>query len=183
MLVHNAISDQTINPHDLAQEAMSAYVAKKKQEKEEKRKHTKVTTRAYDKFRRAVVSVMPDIDAETLDEMYSNGNFGSKYWFEGGTCWYEDEYYTEAMEGWVASIINVLEQVRGILSRKDLFAKAGIGVYDDWKQERRLSDIYPRKLTCSDSKRVLDVLIDAGIVEKIPVQTMGKTHIIMYRAK
>lgn len=183
MLVHNAISDQTINPHDLAQEAMSAYVAKKKQEEEEKRERTKVTTRAYDKFRRAVVSVMPDIDNETLDEMYSNGNFGSKYLFQGGACWYENEYYTEAMEGWVASIIDALAQLHGIFSRKDLFAKAGIGVHDNLKQWTKLGDTYSIKLTRSDSKRVLDILIDAGIVERIPVQTMGKTAIFMYRAK
>lgn len=183
MLVHNAISDQTANPHDLAQEAMSAYVAKKKQEKEEKRERTKVTTKAYDKFRRAVVSVMPNIDAEMLDEMYSNGNFGNKYLSQGGPCWYEDEYYAEAMMGWVESIIDALEQLHGIFSRKDLFAKAGIGVYDDWKQQVKLGNTYPRKLDRADSKRVLDILIDAGIVERIPVQTMGKTAIFMYRAK
>lgn len=183
MLVHNAITDQTTNPHDLAHEAMSAYIAKKKQEKEEKRERTKVTTKAYDKFRRAVVSVMPDIDNEALDEMYRNGCFGNKYLSQGGPCWYEDKYYTEAVTGWAARIIDTLEQVGGVFSRKDLFARAGIGVLDNFKQMIRLGDTYSVKLTYSDSKRVLDVLIDAGIVERIPVRTMGKTAIFMYRAK
>lgn len=145
--------------------------------RDKKRATGAVTTNCYDNFAQGVRAVMPDVDEETIDQMYSASGFCTgKYRCNISQAWYE----TGTLEH-VAHLIDCVlanAQDSTPLSLTDLMAASDIKVCDDqW-------DYYDKRFSAraarADCKRAIDALVYAGRFSKTAVKTCGRVYIYLY---
>ena len=160
-----------------AQDILRGYVESIK-DKAEKDTTSRVTTYCYDNFAQGVRAVMPNVDEETIDQMYTASGFSTgKYRNFIHLAWYEqaDAFNT------VALIIDcVLANVQDgtPLSLTDLMAASDIKVCDDsW-------DYYDKRFSAHESrtncKRAIDALVYDDRFRKTAVKTCGRVYIYLY---
>lgn len=158
-----------------AQNILRGYVESIKDEKE---KVTLITTQCYENFAVGVRTVMPDVDKETIDEMYSASGFNTgKYRGNIAQSWYENSGTLDT----VACIIDrVLMSMQDSipLSLTDLMAASDIKVCDDSSDygDRR----YSAHETRMDCKRAIDALVYDNVFSRTAVKTCGRVHIYLY---
>lgn len=146
--------------------------------RDKKRATGAVTTNCYDNFAQGVRAVMPDVDEETIDQMYSASGFDTgKYLHSISQAWYE----TAGTLKEIALLIDCVlanAQDGTPLSLTDLMAANDIKVCDDqWDYyDKRFSDHASRK----DCKRAINALVYAGRFSRTAVKTCGRVHIYLY---
>ena len=146
--------------------------------KDEKEKVTLITTQCYENFAVGVRTVMPDVDEETIDAMYSASGFNTgKYRGNIAQSWYENSGTLDT----VACIIDrVLMSMQDSipLSLTDLMAASDIKVCDDSSDynDRR----YSAHETRMDCKRAIDALVYDDVFSRTAVKTCGRVHIYLY---
>lgn len=146
--------------------------------KDTKETTARITTHCYDNFAQGVWAVMPDVEEETIDQMYSASGFGTgKYRNFIAQSWYEN---AETLRKIAMIIDSVLANTPGStpLSLTDLMAandiKACADTYDYY--DRRFSAHESR----ADCKRAIDALVYAGRFSRTAVKTCGRVHIYLY---
>lgn len=158
-----------------AQNILRGYVESIKDNKE---KTALITTQCYENFAAGVRAIMPDVDEETIDEMYSASGFNTgKYRGNIAQSWYENSGTLDT----VACIIDrVLMSMQDSipLSLTDLMAASDIKVCDDSSDygDRR----YSAHETRMDCKRAIDALVYDDVFSRTAVKTCGRVHIYLY---
>lgn len=146
---------------------------------QEKGNVARVTTYCYDNFAQGVRAIMPDVDEETIDKMYSASGFTTaKYRDFIHLAWYEqaDAFNTVALI--IDCVLANMHQNTAPLSLTDVMAASDIkACYDssDWADRR-----FSAHETRTDCKRAMDALVYAGRFSKMAVKTCGKVHIYLY---
>lgn len=158
-----------------AQDILRDYVESIKQEKGDM---ARVTTYCYNNFAQGVRAIMPNVDEETIDQMYSASGFGTgKYRHFIAQAWYEN---AETLNNVAAIIDCVLANTPGStpLSLTDIMTSSDIKICNDtWDYyDKHLSAHVPRE----DCKRAIDALVYAGRFSKTAVKTCGRVHIYLY---
>lgn len=138
----------------------------------------RITTHCYDNFAQGVRAIMPDVDEETIDQMYAASGFDtSKYRGFIAQPWYEN---TETLKKIAMIIDSVLANVQDgtPLSLTDLMAASDIKVCDEhWDYcDKRFSAHESR----TDCKRAIDALVYDDIFSRTAVKTCGRVHIYLY---
>ena len=146
--------------------------------KQEKGDMARVTTYCYNNFAQGVRAIMPNVDEETIDQMYSASGFGTgKYRHFIAQAWYEN---AETLNNVAAIIDCVLANTPGStpLSLTDIMTSSDIKICNDtWDYyDKHLSAHVPRE----DCKRAIDALVYAGRFSKTAVKTCGRVHIYLY---
>ena len=158
-----------------AQDILRGYV---ESIKDKKKTAGQVTTQCYDNFAQGVRAIMPNVDEETIDQMYSASGFGTgKYRSNIAQAWYEN---AETLNN-VASIIDsVLANTPGStpLSLTDIMTSSDIKICNDtW-------DYYDKRFSAhesrADCKRAIDALVCVGRFSRTAVKTCGRVHIYLY---
>ena len=158
-----------------AQNILRGYVESIKDNKE---KTALITTQCYENFAVGVRAIMPDVDEETIDAMYSASGFNTgKYRGNIAQSWYENSGTLDT----VACIIDrVLMSMQDSipLSLTDLMAASDIKVCDDSSDygDRR----YSAHETRMDCKRAIDALVYDDVFSRTAVKTCGRVHIYLY---
>lgn len=161
-----------------AKSILETYVQNLKNESAVEDGREVVTTYCYDNFAQGIRAVMPDVDEETIDEMYSASGFTTGKYRKGlANRWFESSATLDDIERVIAVILaNTKTDIP--LSLADAVEDAGI------KLCRKTSDYYAKgyhihegRLTC---QRAIDALIDAGLCTKTAVKTCGHVHIYLY---
>lgn len=158
-----------------AQDILRGYVESIKQEKDDVARDT---TYCYDNFAQGVRAIMPDVEEETIDQMYSASGFGTgKYRNFIAQSWYEN---AETLKKISLIIDSVLANMKDgtPLSLTDLMAASDIKVCNDtW-------DYYDKRFSAhesrADCKMAIDALVYAGRFSKTAVKTCGRVHIYLY---
>ena len=158
-----------------AQDILRGYVESIKDKKDTT---ALVTTYCYDNFAQGVRAVMPDVDEETIDQMYAASGFETgKYRGSISQSWYED---TATLKKVALIIDSVLANVQdGMpLSLTDLMAASDIKACDkSWDYcDKRFSAHESR----TDSKRAIDALVYGDRFSRTAVKTCGRVHIYLY---
>lgn len=158
-----------------AQDILRGYVDSIKDKKETT---ARITTYCYDNFAQGVRAVMPDVDEETIDQMYAASGFDTgKYLHSISQAWYE----TDGTLNQIARVIDCVlanAQDSTPLSLTDLMAASDIKVCDDsWDYcDKRFSAHVAR----ADCKKAIDALVCVGRFSKTAVKTCGRVHIYLY---
>lgn len=163
------------NASKKAQGILRGYVESIKDKKEAT---APITTHCYDNFAQGVRAVMPNVDEETIDQMYSASGFDTgKYLHSISQAWYEN---AETLNNVALIIDSVLANVQDgtPLSLTDLMAASDIKVCDDsW-------DYYDKRFSAhesrTDCKRAIDALVYVGRFSRTAVKTCGRVHIYLY---
>lgn len=158
-----------------AQDILRGYVESIRDEKETV---ARVTTQCYDNFAQGVRAIMPDVDEETIDQMYSaSGFYTGKYRSNIAQAWYEN---AETLKKIAMIIDSVLANTPGStpLSLTDIMTSSDIKICNDtW-------DYYDKRFSAhesrADCKRAIDALVYAGRFSKTAVKTCGRVHIYLY---
>lgn len=158
-----------------AQDILRGYVDSIKDTKETT---ARITTYCYDNFAQGVRAVMPDVEEETIDQMYSASGFGTgKYRHFISQTWYEN---AETLKKIAMIIDSVLANMRDAtpLSLTDLMAASDIKVCDDsWDYcDKRFSAHESR----TDCKRAIDALVYDDMFRRTAVKTCGRVYIYLY---
>ena len=158
-----------------AQDILRGYVESIKDKKETT---VRVTTYCYDNFAHGVRAIMPDVDEETIDQMYAASGFETgKYRNSISQAWYENIATLKK----VALIIDcVLANVQDgtPLSLTDLMAASDIKVCDDsWDYYDKRFSAYESRTNC---KRAIDALVYDDKFRKTAVKTCGRVYIYLY---
>lgn len=163
------------NASKKAQSILRGYVESIKDTKETT---ARITTDCYDNFAQGVRAVMPDVDEETVDQMYSaSGFYTGKYRYNIAQAWYEN---AETLKKIAAIIDSVLANVQDgtPLSLTDLMAASDIKVCDD------SLDYYDKRFSAyesrTDCKRAIDALVYGNRFSRTAVKTCGRVHIYLY---
>ena len=158
-----------------AQDILRGYVESIKDKKETT---ARVTTYCYGSFAQGIRAVMPDVDEETIDQMYAASGFDTgKYRNFIAQSWYEN---AETLRKIAMIIDSVLANVQDgtPLSLTDLMAASDIKVCDDsW-------DYYDKRFSAhesrTDCKRAIDALVYGDRFSKTAVKTCGRVYIYLY---
>lgn len=146
---------------------------------QEKGNTVRVTTYCYDNFAQGVRAIMPDVDEETIDKMYSASGFTTaKYRDFIHLAWYEraDSFNTVALI--IDCVLANMLLDTAPLSLTDVMAVSDIkACYNssDWADRR-----FSTHETRTDCQRALDALVYANIFSKTAVRTCGRVHIYLY---
>lgn len=158
-----------------AQDILRGYVESIKDTKETT---ARVTTYCYDNFTQGVRAVMPNVDEDTIDQMYAASGFGTnKYRGSVSQSWYEN---TETLKKIAIIIDSVLANVQDgtPLSLTDLMAASDIKVCDDsWDYCDKRFSAHESRTNC---KRAIDALICNGRFSRTAVKTCGRVYIYLY---
>lgn len=158
-----------------AQDILRGYVDSIKDKKETT---ARVTTYCYDNFAQGVRAVMPDMDEETIDQMYSASGFGTgKYRHFIAQSWYEN---TETLKKIAMIIDSVLANMKDgtPLSLTDLMAASNIKVCDDsWDYCDKRFSVHESRTDC---KRAIDALVYDDVFRRTAVKTCGRVYIYLY---
>lgn len=158
-----------------AQDILRGYVESIKDKKDTT---ARVTTYCYDNFAQGVRAIMPNVDEETIDQMYAASGFSTgKYRNFIAQSWYEN---TETLKKIAVIIDCVLANVQDgtPLSLTDLMAASDIKVCDDsW-------DYYDKSFSAhesrTDCKRAIDALVYGDRFTRTAVKTCGRVYIYLY---
>lgn len=158
-----------------AQGILRSYVESIKDKKETTER---VTTDCYENFALGVRVVMPDVDEETIDQMYSASGFSTgKYRNSIAQSWYENSGKLKDIALIIDSVLaNVQDGTP--LSLTDLMAASDIKVCDEYRDyhDKRFSAHESRV----DCKRAIDALVCVGRFSRTAVKTCGRVHIYLY---
>lgn len=168
----NTMKNASKKAHDI----LRGYVESIKQEKGDV---ARVTTYCYDNFAQGVRAVMPDVDEETIDQMYSASGFDTnKYRNFIAQAWYESAGTLEQIALVIDSLLANAQDLMPLLSLTDLMAANDIKVCDGpWDyHNKHFSDHASR----TDCKRAIDALVYAGRFSRLTVKTCGRVHIYLY---
>lgn len=162
-----------------AQDILRGYV---ESIKDEKNRVVTVTTQCYEKFAQGIRIVMPDVDEETIDQMYAASGFETgKYRGSIAQAWYEQE-------GTIEDVLKVIDRVLyagkfdGVpRSLTDVMTSCGVKPCENnWDyQDMR----YHVRVARRDAQRALDALVYADVVSKTAINTCGHVHIYLYMFK
>lgn len=147
--------------------------------RDKKRATAPVTTKCYDNFAQGVRAVMPDVDEETIDQMYSASGFDTgKYRNFIAQSWYENAETLKEIALLIDCVLADAQDLMPLLSLTDLMAANDIEVCDGpWDYyNKHFSDHASR----TDCKRTMDALVYAGRFSKLAVKTCGRVHIYLY---
>ena len=158
-----------------AQDILRGYVESIKDKKETT---VRVTTYCYNNFAQGVRAIMPDVDEETIDQMYAASGFDTgKYRNFVAQSWYEN---AETLRKIAMIIDSVLANIQDgtPLSLTDLMAASDIKVCDDsWDYcDKRFSAHESR----TDCKRAIDALVCNDRFRKTAIKTCGRVYIYLY---
>ena len=146
--------------------------------KDEKEKVTLITTQCYENFAVGVRTVMPDVDEETIDAMYSASGFNTgKYRGNITQSWYENSGTLDTVACIIDRVLMSMQDSTP-LSLTDLMAASDIKVCDDSSDygDRR----YSAHETRMDCKRAIDALVYDDVFSRTAVKTCGRVHIYLY---
>lgn len=158
-----------------AQDILRSYVESIKDKKEPT---VRVTTYCYDNFAQGIRAVMPDVDEETIDEMYAASGFDTgKYRNFIAQSWYENTGTLKKIALIIDCVLANIEDTTP-LSLTDLMAASDIKVCDDsWDYcDKRFSAHESR----TDCKRAIDALVCNARFSRTAVKTCGRVHIYLY---
>lgn len=158
-----------------AQDILRGYVESIKDKKETT---ARVTTYCYDNFAQGVRAVMPNVDEETIDQMYSASGFETgKYRNSISQAWYEDAGTLNKVALIIDSVLANMQDGTP-LSLTDLMAASDIKACDEhWDYcDKRFSAHESR----TDCKRAIDALVYGDRFRKTAVKTCGKVYIYLY---
>ena len=162
-----------------AKDILDAYVDHVKDTWCEDRNKPLVTTNVYDNFAKGVRAIMPDVNAKTIDEMYSASGFNTGKYRNNitATRWYETSCYDNARK-LITYLLDHAERDKP-KSFADTMNDAGAIVF------KRARNYFDRESGgCNvdkyDARRAIDALVFANVVTKTPIMTRGKVHIYLY---
>ena len=159
-----------------AQDILRGYVESIKDKKETTAE--RVTTDCYDNFALGVRVVMPDVDEETIDQMYAASGFSTgKYRNSIAQSWYENSGKLKDIALIIDSVLaNVQDGTP--LSLTDLMVASDIKVCDDsWDYcDKRFSAHESR----ADCKRAIDALVYGDRFSRTAIKTCGRVYIYLY---
>ena len=157
-----------------AQNILRGYVESMK----DKETTARVTTYCYDNFAQGVRAVMPDVDEETIDEMYAASGFTTgKYRNSISQLWYEDITTLKKVALIIDSVLaNVQDGTP--LSLTDLMAASDIKACDEsWDYCDKRFSAHESRANC---KRAIDALVYGDRFSRTAVKTCGRVHIYLY---
>ena len=146
--------------------------------KDKKETTVRVTTHCYDNFAQGVRAIMPDVDEETIDQMYAASGFDTgKYRNFIAQSWYENAGTLKKIAVIIDSVLANMNDSTP-LSLTDLMAASDIKVCDDsWDYcDKRFSAHESR----TDCKRAIDALVYDDRFRKTAVKTCGRVYIYLY---
>lgn len=137
-----------------------------------------VTTNVYDNFIKGVRAIMPDVNENTIDEMFAASGFKTGKYRNNltATRWYETRCYDNARK-LITYLLDHAERDKP-KSFADTMNDAGARV------SKRAHNYFDEGDSCSvdkyDARRAIDALVFANVVTKTPIMTRGKVHIYLY---
>lgn len=146
--------------------------------KDKKETTERVTTQYYDNFAQGVRAIMPDVDEETIDQMYSASGFTTnKYRSNIAQAWYENAGKLNKVGMIIDSVLANVQDATP-LSLTDLMAASDIKICDVWSDysDKRFS-IHESRADC---KRAIDALVHGYRFSRTAVKTCGRVHIYLY---
>ena len=158
-----------------AQDILRGYVESIKDKKEPT---VRITTHCYDNFAQGVRAIMPDVDEETIDQMYAASGFDTrKYRGFIAQSWYENTETLKKIAGIIDCVLANMPDGTP-LSLTDLMAASDIKVCDDnW-------DYYDKRFSAhesrTDCKRAINALVYDDMFRRTAVKTCGRVHIYLY---
>lgn len=161
-----------------AKDILDAYVDHTKNTWHKDRNKPLVTTNVYDNFVKGVRAIMPDVDEETLDQMFKSSGFTTGKYRNNFAAerWYDTTCYDNVWN-LIAYLLDHAEQDKP-KSFADTAHDAGV------KVRKHASGCYVYEDSCKadqyDTRRAIDALVFAGVVTKTPIMTRGKVHIYLY---
>ena len=158
-----------------AQDILRGYMESIKDKKETT---ARVTTYCYDNFAQGIRAVMPDVDEETIDQMYSASGFTtSKYRGSISQSWYENAGNLNEIALIIDSVLANIQDGTP-LSLTDLMAASDIKACDkSWDYcDKRFSAHESR----TDCKRAIDALVYGDRFTRTAVKTCGRVYIYLY---
>lgn len=147
--------------------------------KDQKETTARITTYCYDNFAQGVRAVMPNVDEETIDQMYSASGFDTgKYRHSISQAWYETAGTLRKIALIIDCVLANAQNIMPLISLTDLMAASDIKVCNDsWDYcDKRFSAHESR----TDCKRAIDALVYAGMFNRLDVKTCGRVHIYLY---
>ena len=158
-----------------AQDILRGYVESIKDKKETT---VRVTTYCYGSFAQGIRAVMPDVDEETIDQMYAASGFTTgKYRNFIAQSWYENAGNLNEIALIIDSVLANIQDGTP-LSLTDLMAASDIKVCDKY------SDYYDKRFSAhesrTDCKRAIDALVYGDRFSRTAVKTCGKVYIYLY---
>ena len=159
-----------------AQDILRGYVESIKDKKETT---VRVTTYCYDSFAQGIRAVMPDVDEETIDQMYAASGFDTvKYRNFIAQSWYENVETLKKVALIIDSVLANMHKNTAPLSLTDVMAASDIKVCDDsWDYcDKRFSAHESR----TDCKRAIDALVYDNMLSKTAIKTCGRVYIYLY---
>lgn len=162
-----------------AKDILDAYVGYVRNTWHNDRVKPLVTTNVYDNFVKGVRAIMPDVDENTIDEMYTASGFDTGKYRNNvnATRWYETSCYDNVRK-LIAYLLDHAEQDKP-KSFADTMNDAGAMVF------KRARNYFSREgggcnVDKYDARRAIDALVFANVVTKTPIMTRGKVHIYLY---